>query len=407
MKQKNALFLACIWTLVMVSIVASSVTLLASGGNFGGGRWISGDEAEILERYSGLEEVRSTLMEKYYKEVDDETLVTGAIRGMMNSLRDPYTFYYTPEEMTLHNESTEGEYKGAGLLVQNNAEGFIEVIRVYEGGPAHEAGALVGDLIVSVDGVPVSGASAQTLSDAVNLIKGEDQSIVRIGVKRGGNVLDLKVMRGEVNVSNVTSRMLDENIGYINLFQFSGDVVAGFETALKSLQKDGARGLIIDLRNNPGGILDDVVAIADELLPKGCVVYIEDRAGSRQDYYSDEACCELPLVILVNEMSASASEILAAAVQDYDCGSVVGVRTYGKGVVQTIETIGKDGAGIQYTSSCYYTPEGRSINGTGVEPDIVVESEGYVSYSGIPEPELDAQLRRAMEILMEEMNGRT
>lgn len=407
MKHKNAHILAVLWLLVMVSIVASSITLLASGGVIGSGRWVSGEEAEMLQRYSRLEEIRRTLSDKYYQPVDDETLLTGAMRGMMGSLQDPYTFYYTPEEMALHDESTSGEYKGVGLLVQNNPEGYIEVIRVYAGGPADSAGVQVGDLIVRVDGIPVSGENSQTLSDAVNLMKGENESVVRVTVNRSGKPLDLDIKRGDVNVSNVASEILAGNLGYINLFQFSGDVVPAFQEALQDLQKGGADGLIIDLRNNPGGLLDDVVDIADMLLPEGCIVYIEDRAGSREDFYSDEEKVDLPLIVMVNEMSASASEILAAAVQDFERGTVVGTQTYGKGVVQTIASFDDNGAGMQYTSACYYTPKGRSINGCGVTPDVVVEADGYNSYSGIANPEADAQLRCAMELLLKKINGET
>lgn len=400
MKQKNALILAIVWLLVMVSIVASTVTLLVSGSSGLHARWVSGEEYEMLERYARLEQVRRALSENYFQEFDDDSLITGAIQGMMASLEDPYTFYYTPDEMTKHTEETEGAYHGVGLLVQGNEDGQIEIIRVYADAPADRAGAQVGDLILKVDGRSVSGATSQLLNEAVDLMKGEDGSLVALTVARGDELIELRVERGDVSVSNVSFAALNGGIGYINIFQFTGDAVPAFETALEELNADELSGLIIDLRNNPGGILDDVVAIADRLLPEGCIVYMEDRAGARTDYYSDADYLDVPLVVLINDMSASASEILAAAVQDFDRGTVVGTRSYGKGVVQTIVEFEDDGAGMQYTSASYFTPSGASIHGSGVLPDLVVEAtEGYASHSGIPDLQSDAQLRAAADLL--------
>lgn len=406
MKRRNAMILGIVWLLIMVSIAASTVTLLVSGRSSGDGHWVSSAEREMIERYARLEEVRTALESAYFQDVDEETLMTGALRGMMASLGDPYTFYYTPDEMTRHNEQSEGAYQGVGLLVQNNADGFIEIIRVYADGPAARSGAQVGDLILKVDGAAVSGASAQTLNAAVARMKGADGSEVTITVRRGGEDLDLRVIRGDVSVSNVSYAMLPDGIGYINIFQFTGDDVTAFEAALSALEGEGARGLVIDLRNNPGGLLDDVVAIADALLPEGLIVYTEDRAGSRENFYSDAAYSDLPLAVLINDMSASASEILAAAVQDHGRGTLVGVRSYGKGIVQTIVGF-EDGAGMQYTSACYYTPSGKNIHGTGVSPDVEVAGEdGLNISSGTPEPERDPQLRAALEALKPQLRAK-
>ena len=395
MKRKNAIILSVVWLLVMAAIVASTVTLLASGGL--GPRGTRRAEREMIERYARLESVRRALSEGYYQEVDEDALMTGAIRGMMASLNDPYTFYYTPEEMASHAEQTEGAYQGLGFLVQNNAEGSIEVVRVYDGGPADAAGVRVGDRIVAV-----SGVSAQSLDGAVERMKGEAGTEVELTVLRGEERIELTVLRGDVSASNVESALLDGGIGYIEIFQFTGDDVTAFDAALEELQSQGAKGLVIDLRNNPGGILDDVVAIADRLLGECTVVYTQDREGGRADYYSDADCCELPLAVLVNGMSASASEILAAAVQDLDRGEIVGTRSYGKGIVQTLVSFEEDGAGMQYTSSQYFTPNGKNIHGVGVTPDIVVDSD-YANYSGEPDVEDDTQLRAAIAAVEAEL----
>ena len=400
MKRKNLMILAIVWLLVMVSIVASTLTLLFSDRAPAGRHWVSGSEYEMIERYAKLEEVRSTLMEEYYREVDADALMTGAIRGMMAVLDDPYTYYYSPDEWERHSEETQGAFHGLGILVQNNEDGYIEVIRVYEGSPADAAGLRAGDLIMEVDGAKVSGESVQSLNDAVQRMKGEDGTEVGLELLRDGEVQSLRVRRDSVSVSNVRACMLEDDVGYINIFQFTGDDVAAFEKALRTLQEDEARALVIDLRNNPGGLLDDVVKIADALLPDGLIVYTQDRAGSRQNYYSDGECCDLPIAVLINGMSASASEILAAAVQDHGRGVLVGTRSYGKGVVQTVVGFAEDGSGMQYTSSCYYTPCGKSIHGTGVSPDVVVEAgEGIYPGSETPDPEEDAQLRAALEAL--------
>lgn len=404
MKQKNVLILAIVWLLVMVSVVASAVTLLASGKSSERTRWVSREEYEMIERYARLEEVRARLTEGYFQEVSEEALMTGALKGMMASVEDPYTFYYTPDEMQKHQQQSGSAYKGVGLLIQNNSDGYIEVIRVYAGGPADLAGVQVGDLILRVDGAAVSGSGPQTLNEAVALMKGEDESEVMLTVLRDGAQHELAVVRGEVAVSNVSWQLLENQIGYINIFQFTGDDVTGFEAALEGLQTQDVRGLVIDLRNNPGGILDDVVAIADKMLPEGVIVYTQDREGKREDFYSDEACIGLPMTVLINDMSASAAEIFAAAMQDYDRATLVGGKSYGKGIVQTLIQFEEDGAGMQYTSSSYFTPSGENIHGVGVTPDILVDEEdGYVSYSGIPDLENDVQLQVAVDVLLKEM----
>lgn len=404
MKQKNVLILAIVWLLIMVSVVASAVTLLASGKSFELTRWVSREEYEMIERYSRLEDIRLRLVDGYFQDVNEEALLTGALKGMMASVHDPYTFYYTPEEMQKHNQQSGNAYKGVGLLIQNNSDGNIEIIRIYADGPADKAGAKVGDLILRVDGIRVSGANPQVLNDAVALMKGADGSEVILTVSRNGIEQELSIIRGDVNVNNVTWQMLGEGVGYINIFQFTGDVVAAFESALEELQSRGAHGVVIDLRNNPGGVLDNVVAIADRVLPAGIIVYTEDRQGVREDFYSDEFCVDMPLTVLINDMSASASEIFAAAVQDHNRGTLVGEKSYGKGIVQTVIEYEEDGAGMQYTSSSYFTPSGESIHGVGVTPDIIVSSEdGYVSYSGIPDIERDVQLQVAVETLMKEI----
>ena len=396
MKKRNALLLAMMWVLVIACTAGATTVLLLSGR--------VGRVGELLSRYARLEAIRSTLVEDYYQEVDEDALIEGAIRGMMYALEDPYTFYYTPDELQRHDAQSEGVYSGLGILVQKNADGEIEIIRVYEGGPADAAGAQAGDRIVAVDGVAVSGGSVEELSDAVDRMRGEDGSAVELQLRREDALLELTLIRGDVHVSNVNFAVLEGNIGYIEICQFSGDDVEGFRAAMKELQAENVLGLVVDLRNNPGGLLTDVVEIADLLLPEGDVVYVENRAGERVTYSSDAEYWDVPLVVLINGMSASASEILAAAVQDFDRGALVGTRSYGKGIVQSLLVFESDGAGMQYTSATYYTPSGSCIHGTGVSPDIVAEApEGYYNLTGMPDPENDVQLKAALEQLEQRM----
>lgn len=379
MKKRTILLVSTLWLLALIAIASAILTMMLVGDQNGGkAHLVSEADYQIIERYRRLDEVRTRLSEEYYEPVDDETLILGSIRGMMDSLDDPYTFYYTTEEMQEAAESSEGVYHGIGVLVQISDKGGLLVARVYENSPAADAGLQAGDLIVAVEDTPITGENAQSMNQAVQLIQGEDGTTVRMTIQRGNEELKIEAVRAEVNVSYVQYEILNGNIGYINISQFTGDDVEGFKEAKSAFEARGVEGVIIDLRNNPGGLLDHVVEIADMVLPEGLIVYTEDREGRRIEHSSDAEYWDVPMVVMVNGMSASASELFSAAVQDYDRATIVGTTTYGKGIVQTMITFAEDGAGMQYTVSSYYSPLGRSIHKTGVEPDVVVElSENY------------------------------
>ncbi len=402
MKRRVVIITAVVWMLVIVAVASSALTALVLSGSDGGSalRVVGEDEYEIIDRYRRLDEVRATLMNEYYQPLDEDELVLGAIRGMMSAVGDPYTFYYTADEMTAANEEFGGVYHGVGMLVQLTDDGAIEVARVYEDSPAEAAGVRMGDRIVAVDGVEVSGESAQTLNEAIDRIQGEDGTTVVLSVQRDGEILDLEVMRAEVSISYVEYQIINGDIGYINISQFSGNDVEGFQEAVSALQAADVSGVIIDIRNNPGGLLTDVVEIADALLPEGLIAYVEDGHGNRTEYTSDADYWDVPLVVMVNGMSASASELLSAAIQDYDRGTIVGTTTYGKGIVQTLITFAEDGAGMQLTTASYYSPSGRSIHENGVEPDVTVELSEDCDLT-VPSPNLenDNQLAAALEAL--------
>ncbi len=400
MKNNTLRVVALIWAAVMIAVISSTATLLVSGRqpqqNVQDRRWVSDEEYAVLQRYKRLDEVRQTLMSDYYEDLDEDALLLGAIRGMTGSIGDPYTFYYTPEELVRANENNEGIYRGIGVLLQNTADGQIKIVRVYPDTPAEAAGLLVGDCIVAADGVEVSGADGRSYNEAVNRIRGTDGSEVTLTVLRGEDALDIPVTRGDVSISYASYQLLPGDIGYVSITQFTGNASAVFHEAVEHFRQADARGMIIDLRNNPGGLLDQVVNIADELLPTGVIVYIREKDGNRQDFYSDEAMYDAPLVVLVNDMSASASEILASAVQAFDRGTVVGVTTYGKGIVQSLITYHEDEAGIQLTTSSYYDALDRCPHKVGVKPDIEIAFEGDAIPLD-PDPAADNQLAAAID----------
>jgi len=402
MKNGNLRRLALVWGALMIAVISSTATLLVSGragrGEGESRRWVTQAEYDTIQRYSRLDEVREALMKDYYREVDEDTLVLGAIRGMTGSLEDPYTFYYTPEELKRENEDTTGVYYGIGTLLQNTAEGEIEIVRVFPNSPAEAAGVHTGDVILAVDGVAVTGVDGRSYLEAVRRMRGGEGTQVTLTIRRNGERMAIPITRGDVKISYASYQVLPGNIGYISITQFTGDAAQVFQEAIEAFQAQDVTGLVIDLRNNPGGLLDQVVSIADTLLPDGLIVYTKQRDGTRQDYYSNAAFYDVPLAVLVNGMSASASEILAGSVQALGRGTVVGLTTYGKGVVQSLQTFQADSAGMQLTTASYFDALDRCPQGVGVKPDVEVALEGS-SLPLEPDPVSDNQLAEAIRLV--------
>lgn len=399
MKKRTLVISAAIWALALVAVMSSTITLVMTGSvGSAGSRAITDEEVAALERYERLEEVRRQIVDNYYLETDDETLIQGAIDGMLAALDDPYTFYYTVEDMLAQRESATGEYRGVGMSVQMNDEGTITVVRVFEGSPAEGAGLLAGDRVVAIDGVRVDIQTGKDLDEAVSRIRGEVGTDVALTILRGEAEADYTITRGDVLINYIESQMLGD-VGYIHIYEFEQTTAGDFKKAAAYFKEQNAKGLVIDLRNNPGGLLDAVVKIADGLLPKGRIIYTEDRAGNVSSYYSDADHWDIPLVVLINGESASASEILAASIQDYGRGAIVGTTSFGKGIVQLLMTF-EDGAGMQYTEARYYTPSGRYIHEVGVDPDVEVEmGEDYDPSIKDVDPENDNQLAEALKAL--------
>lgn len=410
MKKTSLRTVALIWAALMIAVASSTATLLISGRANQQpaeieSRWVTQEEYDTIQRYSRLDAVRKTLLSDYYQELDEDALLLGAIRGMTGAVEDRYTFYYTPEELTRANENNAGLFRGIGVLLQNTNEGEIVIVRVYPNTPAEAAGIRAGDVLLAVDDITVSGRDGRSYNEAVNRIRGEEGSWVTITLRRDGETIEIPVARGDVSISYASYRILSGNIGYLSITQFTGNAAAVCHEAFEYFRAQGVVGLVIDVRNNPGGLLDQVVSIADELLPTGVIVYVKERDGNRQDYYSDEAMYDVPLVVLVNDMSASASEILALSVQAFGRGAIVGVNTYGKGIVQSLITYPEDGAGIQLTTSSYYDALDRCPQQVGVQPDIEVALDGE-TLPQEPDLQSDNQLVAAIEELQRQIAQR-
>jgi carboxyl-terminal processing protease len=363
--------------------------------------YFDADQVDELN-IEAFNKVKNVLENKYYKEVDFNEAFSHAIKGLSAGLDDPYTLYYTPEEMKAYLEGVSGNYVGIGVSVHMDENYLLTVADVFADSPAKEAGILKNDKIVKVDNEDVT-----TIRDAdliVKKIKGEPDTKVRITIYRPDERIykEFELIRRVINISWISSEVLDEDIGYIHIKQFDDDIYRDFEVHLNNLMAKGIRGLVIDLRDNPGGSYYQVAQIADRIVPKGLIVYTEDRHKNRREQYSDERELEIPLAVLVNGYSASASEILAACVQDYDKGIIVGTKTFGKGLVQEIDIDFKNGGGLKYTKARYFTPSGKSIHGEGVIPDVEIElSEEFntTSIEDIPQDK-DNQLKIAIAEVM-------
>lgn len=337
----------------------------------------------------------------YLHEVTDEELQDGLYRGLLTALDDPYSEYYTAEELSSMMEHSKGIYYGIGAYVQLDTNaGIPKISGVIEGSPAEEAALRAEDLIYEVDGVSTYGLS---LTEAVSMIKGPEGTNVELTLVREGESDYVKVTltRRRVESPTVKFVMLDDWMAHIQITEFGDVTVDQFAEALATAKEYGAKGLILDLRGNPGGNLSAVVDICNMILPRGMIVYTEDKAGKREEYKSDgKHELNMPLVVLVDTNSASAAEIMAGAIKDYGIGVLVGTTTFGKGIVQQIIPL-QDGSAIKLTISAYYTPNGNNIHGIGIEPDVVCEFDSEAYYGSEERP--DNQLEMAKEVLRGEM----
>lgn len=352
------------------------------------------DSWEIYEKTS---ELKYLIDKSYTGKIDAQEVENGIYRGMIEGLGDPYSEYYSAKEMDLMEESTNGTYAGIGItLFQDPDTKEKIVVSCFEDTPAAKAGILPGDILIRLNGESVGERS---LSEVVNTIKTDENETFDLTLERDGEELEVTVVREEIKIPTVSEKMLEDKIGYIQILEFDNVTVEQFQNALEHLENQGMERLIIDVRDNPGGVLQVVCEILDGLLPEGLIVYTEDKQGKRTEFFSDEEHkFEKPLVVLINENSASAAEIFAGAIKDYSLGTLVGVTTFGKGIVQRVYDL-SDGTGVKLTVANYYTPKGEFIHEKGIEPDVTVElNEELQKMIQVPE-EQDNQLQKAIEIL--------
>ncbi len=358
-------------------------------------------EAVNEDTVAKMKVIENVIDTYFYKEdVDKDAMVDGIFKGMVESLGDPYSEYYSKEELESLYQDSFGVYYGVGAYVSlDTATGLAKVSGIIADSPAEEADLRAEDIIYKVDDVDVTGMSLQ---ETVSLIKGDENTTVKLTLIRDGKEIEKEVTRRKVESPTVKFEMLDDGMAYIQITEFDTVTVDQFTEAMAMARGNDMKGLILDLRSNPGGNLSSVVSIAKQMLPKGLIVYTEDRDGNREEYSCDGSKeLDVPMVVLVNGNSASASEILAGAIKDYGIGTLVGTTTFGKGIVQRPIEL-SDGSAVKLTISSYYTPNGINIHGIGIEPDVECEFDSERYYS---DEAYDNQLEKAKEVLLQKMEG--
>jgi peptidase, S41 family len=350
------------------------------------------------------EEIYNTIDEYYLNGIDNDKMKDGIYKGMVDSLGDPYTVYYNTEEYKQFTSSSSGTYSGIGVAVsQNVTTGAITIVKTFKKGSGEKEGMKPGDVIYKVEGKKIEGLE---LSKVVSMIKGEEGTFVKVTVLRDGKEIEFNLERKKLEVDTVNYRMEERSgkkIGYISVSEFDEVTASQFKNAISELNKEGMEGLVIDLRDNPGGLLDVTCEMLDRMIKKGLLVYTVDKNGKRVDEdATDSDSFDKPVAILVNGNSASASEVFSGAMKDYKAATLVGTKTFGKGIVQSIVPFG-DGTAMKVTVSKYYTPNGVNIHGTGIEPDVVVELSKDATKNGKYDRKYDNQLTKALDVVVDKL----
>ena len=412
MKKKLILFVSLVLAACMASSCAYLPDMLSgdmlnetastSAGNAPAGDTVtlSREAYERYQQFDVLLELMDMADAYYYEEVNTQDMLDGAANGLLQGLGDPYTFYYTPEEFAELWEEDEGEYAGVGIQISTSyLTGLCTISRVFDNGPAREAGVQKGDILYMVEDLYVNSS---TINDAVDIMRGTPGTPVHVVFLRGTEEMEYDLIRAQITVNRIESGMLTEDVGYIYLYEFAGDCAVEFKAAVDKLTKQGAKGLIIDLRDNPGGWVDDAEAIGDIFLEAGTLCYLQYNDGQREYYRTKSGAVDVELVILLNENSASSSEILAGALKDRANATIVGVQSYGKGIVQTVVGL-EGGAGMQMTIAQYYTPNGNAVHKVGITPDVEIHlpdgDNGMYDFADLNDP----QLAKALEVMQQKL----
>ena len=377
--------------------VGVAVTLVVTGTGFAGYQKImfpKGSALSDTKTVQKLNYLESLINEEYLEEKEEDSLREGLYAGLMSGLNDPYSTYYTAEQYKELNTSNEGSYVGIGAVLQKDKDGGAKIVQLYEGGSGEQAGLKKGDVLKAIDGEDVT---EKETSDIASMIRESDKDSVTLTIQRDEETKEIKVEIRDVEIQTVSHEMLDDETGYIRISEFSEVTSNQYKKAFEDLQDKGMKKLVVDLRDNPGGLLTAVCDVLRQILPEGLIVYTEDKNGKKEEEKCDgKSELAMPLAVLVNGGSASASEIFAGAVKDYGIGTIVGTTTYGKGVVQTIQPL-SDGSAVKITIAKYFTPKGNDINKKGIAPDVEAElSEDSTDWTELTHEE-DTQLQAALK----------
>lgn len=379
--KKRALIYSII--LVIVTIICTSMFQITLGNKV----IISKNLYELYSKYDKLLGLENVIESEYYQKVSEEDLIDGALKGLFEGLNDPYSQYYTSDEFQTLKEQTSGSFVGIGVYIGVNSENDkITIISPIEGSPAQKSGIKSGDVVVKVNRKSIE---SKTVDEVIKQIKGKENTTVNLTVERDGKEIDFDITRKTIVTKSVSSEVKEDNIGYLRITSFDENTYKEFKENLSNLKEKGIKGLVIDLRDNPGGLLDVCVDIADDLIGEGTIVYTKDNSGKKEYYKSDKNELDMPMAVLINGGSASASEILTAALVDNNKAVAIGETSFGKGLVQSVKGL-KDGTGYKLTTAQYFTPNDNYINGKGITPKI-------------QEKDKNKQLKLAIEYIQEEI----
>jgi len=361
---------------------------------------------DMYDKYAKQESVMQIARNDFLYEAEEDVMLEGALEGTLKALGDPYTQYLSEEDFAALMQDTEGSYEGIGVYITASDDDKILIVSPIEDTPAEKAGLKTGDKIIRINGTEYT---ADQIDAAVHIMKGMPGTSVTLTIQRenaegGQEISEVVINREKIKIKTIKPAMLEDNIGYIRITTFDMQTADDFKVAYEELKTQGMKSLIIDLRYNPGGIIDATVAISDMFMGEGVVTYTKTKAGEIEYFKSDNEAEDLPIVLLINEGSASASEIMAGALKDTQRATLIGTKSFGKGIVQRVQRFGNEGEGIKMTVSEYFTPNGINIHGIGIEPDVEVllpeDAAGY----GVEFYETDNQLQKAVEVLKEKIN---
>ena len=400
------------YILTIIAVVILTAFLTLTLGNvfmveIGQKVFLSKDEygqmRKMSEKYAKQESIMQIAQRDFLYEADEQVMLEGALEGTLKALGDPYTQFMSKEEYEALMQDTEGSYEGIGVYITASDDNKILIVSPIEDTPAEKAGLKTGDKIIRINGAEFT---ADQIDAAVKIMKGEPGTSVTLTIQRvnsdGSNdISDVVVNREKIRIKTIKPAMLDDNIGYIRITTFDMQTAKDFKTAYAALKNKGMNKLVIDLRYNPGGMINSTVEISDMFMNEGIVTYTKTKAGEVEYFKSDSKAEDIPIVLLINEGSASASEIMAGAMKDTQRATLIGTKTFGKGIVQKVQGFGSDGEGIKMTVSEYFTPSGINIHGIGIEPDIEIQLPEDAQGYGYEFYETDNQLQKAVEVLRE------